>query len=140
MSQKLDAIIIGAGHNGLVCANYLAKAGKSVLLLERSSQVGGLAAPCEFAPGFLSPVAHSANHFPAAIAEDLDLSAHGLKLVSHPLNMTALSADGRHVRIRGLELEGAGEEDREAYRNYATRMETFSAALQPSWNETMPRL
>ena len=50
--NRVDSIIIGAGHNGLVCAAYLAKKGQSVLVLESSDTVGGLAASREFHPGF----------------------------------------------------------------------------------------
>jgi len=57
--RKYDSIIIGAGHNGLVCAAYLAKGGKRVLVLEASDRVGGLAAGREFHPGFHASVAHS---------------------------------------------------------------------------------
>jgi len=53
----LDAIIIGGGHNGLVCANYLAMAGKKVRVLERRSVVGGAAVTEEFHPGFRNSVA-----------------------------------------------------------------------------------
>ena len=51
MSKQYDAIIIGGGHNGLVCAAYLGKAGRSVLVLEAAEQLGGLGATREFAPG-----------------------------------------------------------------------------------------
>ena len=52
MSKSYDIVIIGGGHNGLVCAAYLAKAGRKVLILEAGSQPGGLGATREFAPGF----------------------------------------------------------------------------------------
>ena len=72
-----DSIIIGAGHNGLTCATYLAGAGQRVLLLESSSEVGGLAASREFHTGFHVSVAHTVDHFPKAICTDLDLEKHG---------------------------------------------------------------
>ena len=52
MDMQYDAIVIGAGHNGLTAAGYLAKAGKSVLVLERRDVIGGAALTTEFAPGF----------------------------------------------------------------------------------------
>ena len=59
MLEKYDNIVIGAGHNGLICATYLAKSGQSVLLLEASDNIGGLAATCEFHSGYTVSVAHT---------------------------------------------------------------------------------
>ena len=59
MSKSPDIIVIGGGHNGLVCAALLAKAGRQVLVLEAASQAGGLGATREFAPGFRASVAHT---------------------------------------------------------------------------------
>ena len=69
--KSFDTIVIGAGHNGLVCATYLAKQGQRVLLLEAAEHVGGLGASREFHPGFFSSIAHSINHFSSEIAEEL---------------------------------------------------------------------
>jgi phytoene dehydrogenase-like protein len=80
-----DAIIIGAGHNGLVTAAYLAKSGKKVLVLERRPIVGGIAATEEVFPGFkFSACAHLAGSFAREIIADLDLHKHGLQIL--PLN------------------------------------------------------
>ena len=75
--DRYDSVIIGAGHNGLVCAAYLARKGQSVLVLESSDTLGGLAASREFHPGFRTSVAHSVNHFPPKIVKDLDLESFG---------------------------------------------------------------
>ena len=77
--NRYDSIIIGAGHNGLVCAAYLAKGGQRVLVLEAADTPGGLAAGREFHPGFHASVAHSTGHFSTQIADDLNLAAHGFK-------------------------------------------------------------
>ena len=58
MTNAIDVVIIGGGHNGLVCAAYLAEAGKKVTVLEAADQVGGAAATRELAPGFKASVAH----------------------------------------------------------------------------------
>ena len=73
-----DTIIIGAGHNSLVCANYLALKKKNVLVVEASEVCGGLGARHEFHDGFHASVAHQASHFPQKIIRDLRLAEHGL--------------------------------------------------------------
>ena len=55
MTARYDAVIVGAGHNGLVTAAYLAKAGRKVLVLERRDRVGGILDTLELAPGFRAP-------------------------------------------------------------------------------------
>jgi len=77
-----DAIMIGAGHNGLVAAAYLARAGKKILLLERRSILGGIAVTEEIFPGYKIPTcAHLAGTFSKKIISDLELERHGLELL-----------------------------------------------------------
>ena len=75
--QHFDTIIVGGGHNGLVCASYLGKAGQKVLLLEASEHLGGLASTREFFPGFKASVAHAINQFPETITSELNLTKFG---------------------------------------------------------------
>src|SRR5215831_1686715 len=90
MAETRDVIIIGGGHNGLVTAFYLAKAGFKPLVLERRAQAGGAAITEEFSPGFrCSTLAHSAGPLLPEIVNDMQLARHGLKTV------TPLSPDGR---------------------------------------------
>ena len=71
-----DAIIIGAGHNGMICASYLAKAGKNVLVLDARVVPGGCASTREFAPGHhISDCAQWLSQFDQSIVKDLDLKA-----------------------------------------------------------------
>ena len=79
-----DSIIIGAGHNGLVCAAYLAQNGQRVLVLEASDTAGGLGRSREFHPGFHTSVAHSVSHFSQQVASDLKLASHGFESTSTP--------------------------------------------------------
>jgi phytoene dehydrogenase-like protein len=80
---KFDVIVVGAGHNGLVTAAYLAKAGKSVLVLERRPLVGGIVATEEHYPGFkYSSVAHLCGSFSTEIIDDLKLAKDGLEMVA----------------------------------------------------------
>jgi phytoene dehydrogenase-like protein len=82
MNSTTDVIIIGAGHNGLVCAYYLAAAGLSVKVLERRGVVGGAAVTEEFHPGFRNSVAsYTVSLLNPKIIRDLELARHGLKVV-----------------------------------------------------------
>jgi len=138
--NRVDSIIIGAGHNGLVCAAYLAKKGQSVLVLESSETPGGLAASREFHPGFKTSVAHAINHFPQKIVKDLDLGSFGLKTSEKPLPTIGLSADGNHVVVHKDTVTGVGEEDVSSYKKYSHLMQRFADALEPFWLKTIPRI
>lgn len=139
MSNRYDSIIIGAGHNGLVCAAYLAKRGQSVLVIESADTPGGLAASREFYPGFRAPVAHSVNHFPQKIARDLSLETHGFKASGKQPPTVGLSPDGDHVVLQEESVGGVGAIDAESYKNYSRLMQRFAAALKPFWLKTIPR-
>lgn len=134
--KNYDSIIIGAGHNGLVCASYLAKAGQRVLLLEASSNVGGLAESREFHPGFRASVAHNVGHFSARIAKELDLAAHGY--TPRATRTVGLASDGQHVAVEAGSLSGATGADERAYRDYDQLLSRFARALDPFWMKTIP--
>ncbi len=81
-AEKRDVIIVGGGHNGLVCAAYLAGAGLRVTVLERRAVVGGAAVTEEFHPGFRNSVAsYTVSLLNPKVIRDLDLPAHGLRVV-----------------------------------------------------------
>ena len=85
--MKYDAIIIGGGHNGLVCANYLAMAGKKVRVLERRNVVGGAAVTEEFHPGFRNSVAsYTVSLLNPKVITDLKLHDYGLKIIERGVN------------------------------------------------------
>jgi phytoene dehydrogenase-like protein len=91
-----DVIIVGGGHNGLVAAFYLAKAGFKPLVLERRDQVGGAAITEEFHPGFsCSTLTHNTGPLRADIVRDMRLEQHGLKLTTPEVNTVSLLPDGR---------------------------------------------
>ena len=138
--NRVNSIIIGAGHNGLVCAAYLAKKGQSVLVLESSDRPGGLAATREFHPGFRASVAHSVNHFPRKIVKDLGLDAHGLGASTEPLPTVGLSPDENHVVLSQNKLTGVGENDIKAYQQLSSLMQRFADTLKPFWLKTIPRV
>jgi len=100
MAEIRDVVIIGGGHNGLVTAFYLAKAGFKPLVLERRSLVGGAAITEEFSPGFrCSTLAHSAGPLLPEIVRDMQLERHGLKLITPEVGVTALAPDGRALML-----------------------------------------
>jgi len=99
-SDRHDIAIIGGGHNGLVTAFYLAKAGFKPLVLERRPQVGGAAITDEFHPGFrCSTLAHTAGPIRPDIVRDMQLEKHGLRLITPETCVTALSPDGRALSL-----------------------------------------
>jgi phytoene dehydrogenase-like protein len=98
LARNSDVVIIGAGHNGLVCAFYLARAGLKVTVLERRGVVGGAAVTEEFHPGFRNSVAsYTVSLLQPKIIADLDLHAHGLKIVHRKLANFLPTADGRYL-------------------------------------------
>lgn len=95
-----DLVIIGGGHNGLVTAFYLAKAGFRPLVIERREQVGGAAITDEFYPGFrCSTLAHTTGPIRPDIVRDLQLEKHGLKFITPEVGVTALTPDGRALSL-----------------------------------------
>src|SRR5262245_19178174 len=117
MTENNRILLIGAGHNGLVCAAYLAKAGRDVLVLEASERVGGAAITREFAPGFrVSACAHLSYLLDASISRELRLSDHGLKPARANLRTVALAAGGDPLILNGGVAEGnsLSAKDREA--------------------------
>ena len=133
-----DTVIIGAGHNGLVCANYLARQNQKVLVLESSSTIGGLASTREFHPGFKVSVAHTAGHFSKKIHRDLSLQDHGLSLTPNPLSCVGLDLQGNHIVVDGHTVSGVPESDQAAYLNYSKLTKRFANLLAPFWLKTAP--
>src|SRR5213592_1735569 len=95
-----DVVIIGAGHNGLTCAAYLAMAGLRVKVLERRNVVGGAAVTEEFAPGFRNSVAaYTVSLLNPKVIADLRLQQHGLRVVERPFSNFLPLADGDSFRL-----------------------------------------
>jgi phytoene dehydrogenase-like protein len=138
--RHYDAIIVGAGHNGLICAAYLARSGRRVLVLEATDDVGGLARTHEFHPGFHVSPAHTVNHFSEKVAADLHLSQFGSESYPAPMPTIGLGEDGTHVTIDSEAITGAGDEDATAYIRYLRLLRRCADVLAPFWHKTMPRI
>jgi len=138
MGDSFDAIVVGAGHNGLVCSALLAKAGKRVLVLEANEQVGGAAVTREFTEGYsVSACAHLLYQLQPEVRKELKLST---RLASEDMTTIALSDDGNHLRLKSDSVAGVSDEDAEQYRSFRKRMTRFSDLLRKHFNKTPPRL
>ncbi|MBD9368936.1 NAD(P)/FAD-dependent oxidoreductase [Xanthomonas sp. XNM01] len=145
-ASQRDVILVGGGHNGLVCAAYLARAGRSVTVLERRPVVGGAAVTEEFHPGFRNSVAsYTVSLLQPKVIADLDLHGHRLRIVQRRRNNFLPLPDGRYL------LTGAGRtaeevakfslRDAQALPAYEARLEAIAdvlraLALQPPPNVT----
>jgi phytoene dehydrogenase-like protein len=143
-ARRYDSIIVGGGHNGLVCAAYLARSGRSVLVLEAAAQVGGAAVTREFAPGYkVSACAHLLHLMPPALIRELDLESLGLKLAAADLPSTALAGDGAHLPLgaaASAALTTQSPADAAAYAEWQALLSRFAAALHPVLGAVPPRL
>src|SRR5258708_13618373 len=129
MPNSREIVIIGSGHNGLVTASYLARAGFKAVMIERRNQVGGAAITEEFYTGFRSSVlAHSAALRPD-IVRDMQLEKHGLKLITPEVAVTALSPDGRALVLH-RDAERASQEIAKFSKKDAVAWPAFQHALQ----------
>ena len=138
MTDRYDAIIVGGGHNGLVCASLLARSGKHVLLLEANDQLGGAAVTRRFADGYeVSACAHLLYQLQPAVRKELKLQP---QLAADELKTIVLDDAGEHLRIRGASVDGVGDDDAKNFRAFFKRMSRFSDLLNTYLNKTPPRL
>ena len=140
-----DAVIIGGGHNGLVCAAYLAMAGRKVVVLERHGVVGGAAVTEEFHPGFRNSVAaYTVSLLNPKVIADLRLTEHGLQIVERKIANFLPLDDGRYLKVGGertrdevakFSMRDAGRLDA-----YGARLEAIADVLRVLAPETPPNV
>jgi len=145
MTQTCDALIIGGGHNGLVCAAYLAASGLKVTVLERRSVVGGAAVTEEFHPGFRNSVAsYTVSLLNPKVIRDLDLAGHGLRVVERELCNFLPTQDGRYLRMGAGrthdEVAKFSRRDADRLDDYARRLDVIADALRDVILETPPNV
>jgi phytoene dehydrogenase-like protein len=127
--MKYDAVIVGAGHNGLTCACYLAGAGLKVKVLERRGVVGGAAVTEEFHPGFRnSTAAYTVSLLQAKVIRDLRLAEHGLKIVERPLS-NFLPLENNYLKV-GAGIEATQREFARFSARDAKNLESYWAKLE----------
>ena len=143
LDKSYDVIVVGGGHNGLICATYLAKSGRKVLVVEANQAVGGASATSEFSDQFsVSSCAHWLFQLNPDVASDMGLNKQGLEFAARDLNTIALAEDGNHLIIDGDKLEGAGisDEDRSAFVDFNKQILKFSKLLSGAFNRRAPKL
>jgi phytoene dehydrogenase-like protein len=145
---RWDAVVIGAGHNALVTAAYLAKGGLRTLVLERRDRVGGAADTTELAKGMRVPtLAHTVGRLRASVQKDLELARHGLSLVAPDVRVFAPSPDGSAITLFGdAEKTTVGfrinatvrARDAEAYAGFDKRVRQLGRFLDAVGRATPP--
>lgn len=125
-----DAIVIGGGHNGLVCACYLARGGLKTLVLERRGVIGGAAVTEEFHPGFRNSTAsYTVSLLNPKVIRELNLAGHGLKVIQRPLSNFLPLPDGGYLKV-GPDTASTQEEFARFSRRDAERLPAYEAMLE----------
>ena len=144
-ARRFDAVIIGGGHNGLVCAAYLARPGLSVCVLERRGVLGGAAVTEEFHPGFRNSTAsYTVSLLNPTVIRDLDLARHGLRIVERPMSNFLPLPDHRHLLVGGglaatqAEFAKFSRRDADALPAYYAMLDRVAAVLRDLLVATPP--
>src|SRR5439155_6385521 len=145
MTIRHDAIIVGAGHNGLVTAAYLGRAGRRVLVLERRELVGGACVTEELWPGFkVSTAAYVTSLLRPEIIRDLALERHGFELLPRSPSSFTPFPDGRYLlmgpnrEMTRREVAKFSNRDADALPRYEAMLERVAAFIEPTLLMTPP--
>lgn len=147
MNKPYDAVVIGGGHNGLVCACYLAKGGMRVRVLERRGVVGGAAVTEEFHPGFRNSTAsYTVSLLNPKVIRDLHLVQHGLRVVERPFSNFLPLNDREYIKMGGgleatqAEVSRFSPLDAERLPAYYAMLDRVAAVLKDLLLETPPNV
>ena len=147
MTKKYDAVIIGAGHNGLVCAFYLAQAGLKVRIVERRDIVGGAAVTEEFHPGFRNSVAsYTVSLLQPQVIRDMKLEAEGYRVIERPISNFLPQEDGGYLKLGGglertqAEFRRFSTHDADVLPEYYDSLEVVADVLRDLAMKTPPNL
>jgi phytoene dehydrogenase-like protein len=140
-----DVVICGGGHNGLVCAFYLARAGLKVTVLERRAVAGGAAVTEEFHPGFRNSVAsYTVSLLNPTVIREMDLAGHGLRIVERKSSNFLPTDDGRYLEVgagrTAAEVAKFSVRDAERLDAYDRRLEAIADVLRDLVLRTPPNL
>src|ERR1700691_2562091 len=145
MPQRYDAIIIGGGHNGLVAAAYLARAGRKTIVLERRELVGGCAVTEEIWPGYrVSTASYLASLMQEKVVRELELERFGYRVDAKDPAFFSPFPDGRHLfmwqdRAKTVaEIAKFSAHDAEAYPRYEAHLEKLAAVAESLLLTTPP--
>ncbi|UCG51221.1 MAG: NAD(P)/FAD-dependent oxidoreductase [Candidatus Latescibacterota bacterium] len=146
-SKKYDVIVIGAGHNGLTTAAFLAGRGRKVIVLEQRDVLGGLACSEEFHPGYRSPgVLHDTSSVRHGLIKSLNLASHGLSLDPEPPAIHAPVKDGNGLSLHhdaqkaAREIAKHSEHDAERYSEYRAFVDRVRGFVNGVFDESPPGL
>ena len=141
--DNYDAVIIGGGHNGLVCSFYLAKAGLKVKVLERRNIVGGAAVTEEFHPGFRNSTAsYTVSLLNPEVIKDMRLKENGLKIVKRPISNFLPLDDNNFLKVGGsiektqMQFRKFSNHDAEILPEYYRRIENVADVLRDLTTKT----
>ncbi len=142
-----DAIVIGAGHNGLTAAAYLATGGLRVLVLEARERIGGATVTEELAPGVRVPaLAHTVGRLRPSVARELALTSHGLSLVSPEVRVFAPQPDGRAISLWGDlaasvdSIRGWSADDATSFVDFDRRVRSLARFIADLGDEAPPEI
>ena len=100
VDKNYDVIVVGGGHNGLICATYLARDGRKVLVVEANDSLGGASMTSQFSDNFsVSSCAHWLFQLNSDVASDMGINGSTLELAARDLSTIALAEDGNHLTI-----------------------------------------
>ncbi|MCC6298716.1 MAG: NAD(P)/FAD-dependent oxidoreductase, partial [Anaerolineales bacterium] len=136
MTNHYDHIIIGAGHNGLVAAAYLAKQGKKVLVLERNSIIGGTVVTESFGEDFTVDSVQTGGRLRPDIIKDLKLP---LQTVTDKPNFISLQPDGNHLTLNEESIKRFSEKDASRWNEFVRFMDKAAGILDAAYATIMPR-